>query len=278
MPLFPDGRKAVIDFFGIETNVAQSIIYFQIPDYRARIDNLTISGRDVKIDLKSKLSFSELSLKLYADQEKATYYHERTMYSMKTSDIDITSSVYEHKFEKDFDYLLVSLSLKSTGEMIDYRGYNLSWGYQEGVEVSYEDIDLAGVIQRGENLVTEFKLELSEEFLETVIAFANSKGGLILLGVNDNCQVIGYKPKSDDQISNLIASNVDPRPHFTVFSRIIDEKEITVVDVTEGDNKPYCHRQKGFYIRSNANDRHPTRSEMDSFYPSRQEDPYDRFR
>ncbi|MFX1298389.1 MAG: helix-turn-helix domain-containing protein, partial [Promethearchaeota archaeon] len=94
--------------------------------------------------------------------------------------------------------------------------------------------------------------------------------------VNDNCQVIGCDRKLEDQIRNLIASNIDPRPHFDIFSRVIEEKEIIIVDVKEGDNKPYCHRQKGFFIRSNANDRHPTRSEMDSFYPTRPEVPYSR--
>lgn len=273
LPLYPDGNKAVLDFMDIRTNIPQSEIYIQIPDFRAKIENLTISGREVIIDIVSNLPDKDLILKLYADYEKPTQFGSEFEYAMKSPDIDIQDGKVQYNFEKEFDYILVSLSHKNTGQVIDYRGFNFNWGLHEGVIIDREKLDIKEIIRRGEDIKTEFKRELSEqEFLETVVSFSNTVGGIILLGVNDNCQITSFEPKTQDQIPNLISSNIDPRPKFEFYSRTIDEKIITIVEIPVGENRPYVHREKGFYIRSGSNDRHPTRSEMDAFYEKKRND------
>ena len=276
MPLFPDGNKAIMDYFKMAANPI-SYIFFNIPDYRARIDTVTISGQSVQVTVDTKIPLNDISVKFYAEYEQPSDYYSRLEYSMKSPDIEISDETFVYEFDKEFGYVLVSISEKKTGGLIDYRGYNLGWDYQEGVEINREDYDIREIIRRGENLNTEFKLILSEEFLETVVAFANTSGGMILLGVKDDCQVQGYRPKTDDQISNLIDSNIDPRPIYKIYDRIIDDKEITIIEIPEGENKPYCHREKGFYVRSSSNDRHPIRSEMDQFYTDNSSRIYNRF-
>ncbi|MEA1883748.1 MAG: ATP-binding protein, partial [Thermotogota bacterium] len=57
-------------------------------------------------------------------------------------------------------------------------------------------------IKRGENRYLEFKESLpsSQKIAKTVIAFANSAGGDILIGVNDERKVIGV---ADDELLDI---------------------------------------------------------------------------
>lgn len=42
------------------------------------------------------------------------------------------------------------------------------------------------IIQEGEGLAVEFKEHFSPRIVEDMVAFANTKGGIIILGVRDN--------------------------------------------------------------------------------------------
>ena len=41
-------------------------------------------------------------------------------------------------------------------------------------------------IEAGESLTTEFKREYTEEIKKTIVAFANTSGGTLYIGVNDD--------------------------------------------------------------------------------------------
>lgn len=48
-------------------------------------------------------------------------------------------------------------------------------------------------IRKGEGLNVEFKTSFNVTCIETLVAFANTKGGNLILGVNDNQRVVGIK-------------------------------------------------------------------------------------
>ena len=47
------------------------------------------------------------------------------------------------------------------------------------------------ILRSGESLTVEFKESFDRESLETVVAFANTRGGIILIGVDNNGIVKG---------------------------------------------------------------------------------------
>ena len=47
-------------------------------------------------------------------------------------------------------------------------------------------------IEAGENLITEFKREYTEEIKKTIVAFANTAGGILYIGINDDKTITGY--------------------------------------------------------------------------------------
>ena len=109
-----------------------------------------------------------------------------------------------------------------------------------------------------ESSSVELKSEYIEDVKKEVVAFANSQGGTIYIGVTDYGGVCGVD--SYDEISNRISSMVRDaiKPDLTRFVQyerlLIDGKTVAKVQVQEGSNKPYYiakHGLKpsGVYVR-----------------------------
>lgn len=112
-----------------------------------------------------------------------------------------------------------------------------------------------------ENNNTEFKREFVDEVKKTVIAFANTAGGKIYIGVDDDGSAVGV-PDPDDvmlKCSNAIRDAI--RPDITMFVNYsietIVNKQVVVIDVQRGTSIPYYLESKGIrpagvYVRQGA--------------------------
>lgn len=103
------------------------------------------------------------------------------------------------------------------------------------------------LLQEGEGLTVEFKEKLSHLDRE-IVAFANTQGGTILIGISDNGNIIGVEQPNrlQSQITD-IAYNCDPSIHINIFYET--QHNIIVVNVAEGTNKPYRCKD-GFFLRN----------------------------
>ncbi len=99
------------------------------------------------------------------------------------------------------------------------------------------------IIKSGEWENIEFKSSLAErkEILETICAFSNSAGGTILVGVDDEGNVLGIKigKNTIQELINEIKFSLEPLiiPNIEVVD--LKNKKILVINVNEGLNKPY---------------------------------------
>jgi len=78
------------------------------------------------------------------------------------------------------------------------------------------DADKINILMKeGEGLTIEFKEKFTPKIDRDIVAFANSKGGLLLLGVDDRGKVVGetLTNKMKAEI-NTIARNCDPSIHI----------------------------------------------------------------
>lgn len=69
------------------------------------------------------------------------------------------------------------------------------------------------LISSGESETIEFKKSFADEALETIGAFANTRGGILFIGVQDSGEIIGIQigKKTLEDIANRIQEATDPR-------------------------------------------------------------------
>ncbi|MDO9541530.1 MAG: ATP-binding protein [Kiritimatiellia bacterium] len=105
------------------------------------------------------------------------------------------------------------------------------------------------LIAEGEGLTVEFKERYTPKIDRDIVALANAKGGFILLGVNDESKVVGENLTNQMKAEILsIARNCEP--HITI-SKISRVDNVVVVEVPEGDEKPYSC-SSGYFRRLDA--------------------------
>ena len=102
---------------------------------------------------------------------------------------------------------------------------------------------LLELIEEGENLQCEFKRHFttSEKIAREMIAFANTKGGYILFGVDDDREVAGVdSEKSESEMIKDAAENYcEPPLKYLIDFIELYGKEVVVVSIPESDNKPH---------------------------------------
>ena len=104
----------------------------------------------------------------------------------------------------------------------------------------------------------EYKSQITEGIYKEVIAFANTDGGVIYIGVDDNGNHIGIDNVDETytRLTNGIREAISP--NVTMFVRyILHDNKVIQVEVSEGSYKPYYLKSKGMkpsgvYIRQGA--------------------------
>jgi len=158
--------------------------------------------------------------------------------------------------------------------VIDSRRYYSSWdSLPKGVVIDIPEYGIKELILHGETETVEFKEKIgrSEKIAETAVAFANNRGGVILFGINDSSDVVGLpEGKHGETITNILRRHCNPQIKYEISKRQLEEKDIILVRVEEGRDKPYFVRERGPYIRAHATNRIMTRQEMDEIYRQKQ--------
>lgn len=100
-----------------------------------------------------------------------------------------------------------------------------------------------------ENEYSELKSELTKEIKKEIVAFANTKGGTIYIGVNDKGEIIGLKnaEKNMESLSGMIREGIksDLSLYTNIEIKEIDNKQIIVLKIMSAPNKPYYLADKG---------------------------------
>ena len=104
-------------------------------------------------------------------------------------------------------------------------------------------IKILELINDGENLTVEFKQRFSsfEKTAKEMIAFANTRGGSILIGVDDDKSIYGIaSEKSDiDLVKESAEKYCTPPVNYKIETVEIDCKDILIIEVAESKTKPY---------------------------------------
>ena len=127
--------------------------------------------------------------------------------------------------------------------------------------MSYSTTELIEKIVLGEDSTMEFKREVPnrDNMADEIAAFANAQGGMILIGVDDNKEIIGIKLQKLDNVEKTVVEicndSIEPTvPIFTEKLRL-DGKNLLKIEIPRSF---FVHKtHNGYYTR-----REKTKKEM----------------
>lgn len=129
--------------------------------------------------------------------------------------------------------------------------------------ISAEDIKL--LVGSGEGYNAEFKVSVPSkvrELTEEVCAFANAAGGVLLIGVDDQNKIKGVSIDNSKHsaIQNSLGE-ITPSLNCTISQIEVEDKNIIVIEVPSGPNKPYVF-SGAIYVRIGPNSQKLTSAEQ----------------
>jgi len=130
--------------------------------------------------------------------------------------------------------------------------------------------NIKSLIASGEGYNIEFKVSIPskiKDVTEEICAFANAAGGTLLLGVNDNniVQGVTFNNAKRSALQNSI-NEISPALHCKIYTVTVDSKDVVVIEVSSGENKPYV-LSGAIYVRQGPNSQKLTTvEEMRDFF------------
>lgn len=100
-----------------------------------------------------------------------------------------------------------------------------------------------------ENKNVELKMLINTDFKKEIVAFANTDGGKIYIGVDDDGCVVGVEniEKEMERISSMVRDSIKPDliPFTDIEAMSVDGKDIICVNISRGGKRPYYIAEKG---------------------------------
>jgi len=125
--------------------------------------------------------------------------------------------------------------------------------------------NLHEIIKLGESSRVQFKERMphSDNMAHELIAFSNSKGGMIVFGINDktgelNGLSFNEIQQINQQIVNIASQKVYPPVFLTTETVSLDGNQLLVVFVDEGLSKPYKDLNGTIYLKNGSDKRKVT--------------------
>jgi len=229
---------AAAAFFGIDlqlTNmqIAQGAV-FRRQDLRGRIDGIQVKSESLDVTVEGE-QLDGLVLELAGDRPGRSIVVERRE-DLKTAFVSFELA----------DGLPPGawVLFRKDEQWIDRRFLSVPYaiGQQAGVEVVVEaGTRLEVLVAGGERQYVEFKRSLPSEdeskrqIMKTVTAFANGFGGSILIGVDDDRNLVGLDPKEvgslRDRVTQIIGSWVAPWPPVAFDILPMPDSELVVLEI-----------------------------------------------
>ncbi len=116
------------------------------------------------------------------------------------------------------------------------------------------------LIEQGEGVNLDFKqlVQNPSKIAKSMVSFANTHGGILLIGVRDNGSIAGIKAEEEFHMLELGATFYSkPEITFSVEPHIVEGKTVLLVNIPVGENQPYYAKGEDdkwwVYVRVNDN-------------------------
>lgn len=138
-----------------------------------------------------------------------------------------------------------------------------------------EATELIEMISRGEDSRNQFKSDAknADSLAAEIVAFSNSGGGRMFIGVSDDNKVIGLASEAVARINQLLSntSSQNVRPAVNPLTENVAHPDGTVMVITiaDGVSKPYMDKNGVIWVKSGSDKRRATsREEIQRMFQS----------
>lgn len=129
-----------------------------------------------------------------------------------------------------------------------------------------DELEIKELIAKGEGHHLEFKEEniSNEDLAKTLVCFANTDGGKILIGIDDNRNIKGVSDtdKIMLKIDDIAINHCNPPISILQETAQIEGKTIVIVNIPKGSQRPYRTKSGNYYVRASNRCRQATREEL----------------
>src|SRR3990167_4073614 len=122
--------------------------------------------------------------------------------------------------------------------------------------------ELKKIISRGEDSYHQFKEDVrnGDSLAAEMVAFSNSRGGYIFIGISNNGNLTGLSSKDVDRVNQLISNSASQhvKSPITIHTENISvdfNRVVIILTIPEGIDKPYFDNQGVIWLKSGADKR-----------------------
>jgi hypothetical protein len=238
-----------------------------LPETRARLLAGEWRPGSVHIEVEANVPLLTLELQILADVGGR----------QQSRIVPLQSKSIDEEIPVDTDNINIFLAHES-GECLS-RTYLPAMFYAFGPQKPTQEVYLRVLseISNGENDRVEYKTFIEpkdskeREIVKATIAFANTLGGTIYVGIEDDgtlqgeaalCAAYHMSPDkaraaSMSHLRSLIVENVKPVPGFKIDVVEVKQSPVLVMRVEGGNRKPYSNKSHQVWIRKGASDMVP---------------------
>ncbi len=138
-----------------------------------------------------------------------------------------------------------------------------------------ETTQLLEIIARGEDGKHQFKANFTNpnSLAAEIVAFSNSGGGMIYIGVSDDGSFAGLTREDMNRLNQLVSNTASQSVHPSVNPQteniLVDGGLVMIVSVPEGVSKPYMDNSGTIWVKSGSDKRKVTsREEIQRLFQS----------
>lgn len=142
--------------------------------------------------------------------------------------------------------------------------------------------NIQDLIKQPESKTLEFKRDLSSlrPIVKTVVAFANTAGGMIVVGVEDDGKVIGVDDpfKMEEKITSVIADSIAPLIMPDIEFSTVEDKTLLIIRVAHTIGPFYLKQAgepNGILVRLGSTNRQASPQLIDEMYRQRTKQSFD---
>lgn len=120
----------------------------------------------------------------------------------------------------------------------------MTWEFRPPERSGLDLLALKQLVRQGEGAFIEFKLKNNhpDKIIRELVAFANSNGGMLLLGVRDDREIMGLKFGEEDDfvLQKYIHTHVHPPlPYQNERYILPNEREVLIYKIPSSPLKPH---------------------------------------